>query len=142
MKLIDVMTRDVEVISPDDPVREAAEKMRALNVGVIPVCDGDKIRGMVTDRDIVVRGLAVGKGVETKISEIMTPEVAWLYEDRDVDEAARLMKEKQIRRVLVLNHDKKLVGIVSLGDLATEARNEQLSGDVLEGVSEPSTPNV
>ena len=140
MKLIDVMTRDVEVMSPDDTIREAAEKMRALNVGVIPICDGDRVCGMVTDRDIVVRGLAVGKSADSTITEVMTPEVSWLYEDRDVNEAAKLMEDKQIRRVLVLNRDKKLVGIVSLGDLATEMHDEHLSAAVLETVSEPSAP--
>jgi CBS domain-containing protein len=138
MKIRDVMTHDVEVIGPSDTLRDASEKMRALNVGVLPVCDSDRVVGMVTDRDIVVRGLALGKNLDSTISDVMSEDVEWCFEDRDVQEAAQLMKDKQIRRILVLDENKKLVGICSLGDIATE--RDDIGADVLERVSEPAVP--
>ncbi len=138
MQIKDVMTRDVEVIGPSDTIKEASELMRSLNVGVLPVCEGDQILGLVTDRDIVVRGLALGKMPESTISDVMTEDVEWCFEDHDVQEAAQLMKDKQIRRLIVLDHNKKLVGICSLGDIATE--REDIGAEVLERVSEPSVP--
>jgi CBS domain-containing protein len=142
MQLMEIMTRDVEVIHPNATVEEAAEKMEALDVGPLPVCDGDRLVGMVTDRDITVRATAVGvdPGVVT-VRDVMTPDVVYAFEDQDVREAARLMEQHQIRRLVVLDRDKRLVGIVSLGDLAEDTRDEQMSGQVLKGVSEPSEPN-
>ena len=141
MQLRDVMTRDVEVIHPDAPIEEAAAKMKALNVGPMPVCDGDRLLGMLTDRDITVRATAAGRDPKaTKAREVMTPDVAYCFEDQDVKEAARLMEEKQIRRLVVLNRDKRLVGIVSLGDLAVETGDERMAGEVVERVSEPARP--
>jgi CBS domain-containing protein len=142
MQLMEIMTRDVEVIHPNATVEEAAEKMEALDVGPLPVCDGDRLVGMVTDRDITVRATAVGvdPGVVT-VRDVMTPDVVYAFEDQDVREAARLMEQHQIRRLAVLDRDKRLVGIVSLGDLAEDTRDEQMSGQVLKGVSEPSEPN-
>jgi CBS domain-containing protein len=142
MQLKEIMTRDVEVIHPNATVEEAAEKMEALDVGPLPVCDGDRLVGMVTDRDITVRATAVGvdPGVVT-VRDVMTPDVVYAFEDQDVREAARLMEQHQIRRLVVLDRDKRLVGIVSLGDLAEDTRDEQMSGQVLKGVSEPSEPN-
>ena len=140
-RLKDVMTPGVEVIHPSATVAEAAEKMRMLNVGVIPVCDGERLVGMLTDRDVVVRIIADQRDPKrTTVIEAMTPEVAYCFEDEDVQKAARLMVEKQIRRLVILNRDKRLVGIVSLGDLAVQTDDTRLSGEVLEYVSEPAGP--
>jgi CBS domain-containing protein len=138
--VMDVMTRDVEIINPDASLKDAAEKMRTLNVGPLPVCDGEKLMGIITDRDIVVR--AVSQGMDpnnTRVSQAMTDEVEYVYEDDDISTVARKMKDEQIRRILVVNRDKKLVGIIALGDLA-EAMNTQEAGQTLESISEPSQP--
>jgi CBS domain-containing protein len=138
MLLKDVMTTRVEVIAPDATLQEAAQKMKDLDVGPVPVCDGERLVGMLTDRDITIRATAEGLDPKTTpVREAMTPEVAYCFEDQSVEEAARLMEEKQIRRIVVLNRDKKLVGIVSLGDVATSSGDDQLSGEILEQVSEP-----
>jgi CBS domain-containing protein/uncharacterized protein (DUF2267 family) len=135
-----VMTRDVEVLSPEDTLREAAELMRTLNVGPIPVCDGPKLVGIITDRDIVVRAVAQGLDPnETRVSQAMTDQVECVFADEDLEVAMWKMREEQIRRILVVDHDNKLVGIVSLGDIAT-ARGEQEAGQMLEAISEPSQP--
>jgi CBS domain-containing protein len=141
MLIKEVMTQHVECVSPEDTLQTAARKMRDLDVGPMPVCGVDgKLAGMVTDRDITVRATADGKDPKTcKVRDAMTADVVWVYEDQDTGEAVRQMKEKQIRRVLVLNRDKKLSGIVSLGDLSVDADKRQ-AGDVLKDVSEPSEP--
>jgi CBS domain-containing protein len=142
MQLKDVMTRQVEVISPDASLEEAARKMDELNVGPLPVCEGGRLVGLVTDRDITVRATAAGKSPRsTTVREAMTTDVLYCFDDQDVREAARLMETQQIRRVPVLDHSHRLVGIVSLGDVATEARDDRLSGEVLERVSEPAQPD-
>ena len=139
MKLRDVMTKGVREISPDSSLRDAARQMKDLNVGVLPVCDGRKIVGMLTDRDIAIRAVAEGCDPDsTKASEVMSSGVVYCYEDEDVREAARLMEKRQIRRLLVMDRNQQAVGIVSLGDLATRQRDDRLSGQVLEGISEPS----
>jgi CBS domain-containing protein len=141
MQLRDVMTRDVEVIHPDATVEEAAEKMEALNVGPLPVCDGRRLVGMITDRDITVRAVAAGVGPgEARVRDVMTPEVAYAFEDQDVREAERIMQEQQIRRLPILDRDKRLVGIVSLGDLAVDTDDAAGTGETLERISEPARP--
>ena len=142
MQVSKVMTRDAECVRPDTTVQEAARKMRDLDVGPLPVCgDNDRLVGMVTDRDIAVRAVADGQDTRTtQVREVMTPDIIYCYEDQDVGEAARLMKENQVRRLVVLNRDKRLVGIVSLGDLAVETGDEKLAGETLEQVSEPNQP--
>jgi CBS domain-containing protein len=135
------MTRDVEVVNPEATVEEAAEKMKALNVGPLPVCDGQRLVGMITDRDITVRAVAAGLGPDrAKVRDVMTPEVVYAFEDQDVREAERLMQEKQIRRLPILDRDKRLVGIVSLGDLAVDADDPKGTARTLEQISEPSRP--
>ena len=139
MQIKDIMTRGVEVVSPQTTLQEAAARMRSLDVGPLPVCDGDRIEGMVTDRDIVVRGIAEGRDPRTtKVSEVMTRDVVTCAESDDVKVAARTMKERQVRRLLVVDANKKVSGIVSLGDVAVEG-DDRMSGDVLEKVSTPST---
>jgi CBS domain-containing protein len=135
------MTPGVECARPTDSVAHAAERMRQLNVGSLPVCDNDRLVGMITDRDITVRATASCCAPEaTCVRDVMTPEVIYCFDDQDVSEAARLMEERQVRRIVVLNRDKRLVGVVSLGDLAVKTGDEELSGEALEQVSEPALP--
>jgi CBS domain-containing protein len=142
MQVAEVMTHGVECTRPDMTLQEAARKMRELDVGPLPVCgDHGKLVGMLTDRDITVRAVAAGDDPRTvKVRDVMTPEVIYCFEDEDVAKAAQLMKEKQVRRLVVLDRDKRLVGIVSLGDLAVDTGDNELAGDTLEGVSAPATP--
>jgi len=141
MQLKEMMTPNVEVIHPDATLQEAAQKMKGLDVGPLPVCTGKRLEGMLTDRDITVRAVAEGRDPRTtKVQEVMTSEVVYAFEDQDITEAARLMEECQIRRVVVLNRDKQLVGIVSLGDLAVHTGDERQAGQTLERVSEPAEP--
>src|SRR5262245_51883794 len=142
MQVHDIMTPHVEVVHPDATLTEAAKKMSQLDVGPLPVCDGERLVGMLTDRDIITRATAQGCDPNTtKVREVMTSEVVYCFEDQDVAMAAQMMEVRQIRRVPVLNRDKRLVGIVSLGDLSTETGNRELSGKTLEGISEPAGPN-
>jgi len=115
--------------------------MKNMEVGPLPVCDHDRLVGMITDRDITVRATAEGLDPwTTHVSEVMTPDVVYCFEDDHVSEAVRLMEEKQIRRLVVLSRDKRLVGIVTLGDLAVETGDAALSAHALEAVSEPNRP--
>src|SRR5688572_23379241 len=140
MQLSEILTRDVETIRPDTSAREAAQRMRSMDVGSLPVCDGQQLLGIVTDRDLAIRVLAEGRDPNaTQVQEAMTPDVCYAFEDDDVRRAAEIMKDRQIRRLPVVNRDKKLVGIVAIGDIATHA-TDQLTGDTLEKISEPSRP--
>lgn len=142
MRVSDVMTRGVECVGPDATLQEAAAKMKALEVGPLPVCDEGRLVGVVTDRDITVRATAAGDApAEARVADVMTPEVIYCFEDAHVEDAALLMEQKQIRRLLVLSQDRRLVGIVSLGDLAVETGDDQLAGTTLGGVSEPNRPD-
>lgn len=137
MQLKEIMTRNVECVAPDTTLAAAAKRMRDLDVGPLPVCDHDKLAGMVTDRDIIVRGVAEGCDVRTaRVGDVMTAGVDFCYEDDDLDEAQRIMQERQIRRLLVLNRDKRLVGIVSLADLATKTPREQEVGETVSHISQ------
>ncbi len=141
MKLRDVMSRDVEVVEPEATLTDAAKKMQQLNVGILPVCDGDTLLGVVTDRNITVRAVGTEQDpTRTTVQQIMTQQLVYCFEDQDIRDAARLMEDKQLRRLVILNRDKQLAGIVSLGDLATKAANERLAGQVLERISEPVQP--
>ena len=138
MQLSQIITRNVETVGPETSVKEAAQRMRSLDVGSLPVCDGRRLLGMVTDRDITIRITSAGRDVDTTpVSEAMTPDVAYVFEDDDVQQAARVMKERQIRRLPVLDRGRNLVGIVSLGDLSGTG-DDKLSGDTLEQISEPA----
>jgi CBS domain-containing protein len=139
MLLKDIMTPDVEVVSPGDTLEEAARKMAELDVGPMPVCEGRRVVGMLTDRDITVRATAAGCDPKaTLICEAMTQDITCCYDDQEVYDAARLMMEKQVRRLPVLNRANELVGIVSLGDLVTDADDQARPGEVLKKVSEPT----
>ena len=136
MKISEVMTTDVQTIGADQTAREAASFMLRAEAGSIPVCDGDRVIGMITDRDIAVRGVAEGRGPETPVRELMSDGVVCARADDDVDSVARRMSQEQVRRLPVLDQDERLVGIVSLGDLARETLGEQ-AHEALEGVSQP-----
>jgi CBS domain-containing protein len=136
MRVKEVMTPVVEVIDADSTLQEAAAKMKARDIGPLPVCRGDQVVGMLTDRDITVRATAEGDDPTTiRVKDIMTEEVIACYEDQLVSEAALVMEEHQVRRLVVLHRDQRLVGIVSLGDLAVQTGDEQLAGNTLEAVS-------
>jgi CBS domain-containing protein len=136
MKVSEVMTGDVRTVRPDQTAREAASFMLDADAGSIPVSDGDRLLGMITDRDIAVRGVARGHGPDTPVRELMTDEVICARVDDDVDEVATKMSQAQVRRLPVIDRDEKLCGIVSLGDLAREA-DDETSEHALEGVSAP-----
>jgi CBS domain-containing protein len=136
------MTLNAEMISPDCNLVEAAEKMKLLEVGALPVCEGDSLVGMLTGRDVIVRAIAEGKNpLRTSVGEIMTPDVFSCYEDDDIHDAAEVMEEKSIHRLLVLNIRNKPVGFVSLADFACKSRDERLAWEILEKISEPACPH-
>lgn len=141
MLIKDMMTRNVEVIDPNATVQEAAKQMKSLDVGSLPVCDGKQMQGMITDRDIVVRALANGRDVaQTKVREIMTDNLYYCFDDQPVHEAAGVMQRYQIRRLPIVNRNKELVGIISLGDVAVDTENQNLAGATLEDISKPAKP--
>lgn len=141
MQLKDLMTPNVEVVRPDTPLREAADRMRDLNVGVMPVCEGERLVGILTDRDIAVRAVAAGDDPNTtRVADVMSGDVAFCYEDQPVEEATELMERLQIRRLPILDRDDSLVGIISLGDLAVDGQDEKLKAQVVESVSYPARP--
>jgi CBS domain-containing protein len=142
MQVREIMTLNAEMISPDCNLVDAAEKMKSLEVGALPVWEGDSLVGMLTDRDIIVRAIAEGKNpLGTSVGEIMTPNVFSCYEDDDIHDAAEVMEEKSIHRLLVLNSRNKPVGFVSLADFACKSRDERLAWEILEKISEPACPH-
>jgi CBS domain-containing protein len=136
MKVSEVMTKEIETVRPDQQARDAARFMLQADTGSIPVTEGERLVGMITDRDIAVRGVALGYGPETLVSELMSSGVVSAHADEPVEEAARKMSEAQVRRLPVIDEQERLVGIVSLGDLARET-DEQTAGHALEGISAP-----
>jgi len=136
MKVSDVMTREVQTISPDQTAKEAASFMLSTDAGSIPVTDGERLVGMITDRDIAVRGVAKGNGPDTPVSELMTKDCITAREDDDVATIASKMSEAQVRRLPVVDGDEKLCGIVSLGDLSRDG-DDQSASQALAGVSQP-----
>jgi CBS domain-containing protein len=142
VRIADVMTRQPRVVQPDASVADAALMMRRLDIGALPVCDGSRLIGMLTDRDITLRSTADGRDPHlTPVRDIMTPGVAWASEDDPVEAAARIMRDHRIRRLPIVNERHSLVGVVSLGDLAVDFGDDQLSGDTLETISQPSRPD-
>lgn len=136
MKVSDKMTRNLRVASPDDTIQQAARSMAECDAGVLPVGQDDRLVGMVTDRDIAVRGVAEGKALDAKVRDVMTPDVKYCFEDEDLDQVARKMGEQQVRRLPVMDRNKRLVGILSLGDVAM-GEGPKPAGDALSGVSRP-----
>lgn len=138
----EVMTRRPRTINPNATIADAASMMRRLNVGALPVCDGSRLVGMISDRDITIRSSAEGRDpFLTTVREVMTSGVAWATEDDPVEEAARIMREHRIRRLPIVDRQHSLVGVVSLGDLAVDFADAEMSGDTLGEISEPSRPS-
>jgi CBS domain-containing protein len=135
MKVSEAMTRDVRVANPDETIRQAAKTMASLDAGVLPVGENDHLIGMITDRDIAIRGIAQGKGPKAKVRDVMTEDVKYCFDDQDVEEVTRNMADIQVRRLPVLNRDKRLVGILSLGDIVS--RDGKDAGEALRGISRP-----
>lgn len=138
MKIREVMCSDVHLTSPGATLRDAAGRMAEIDAGSLPVGEGDRLIGMVTDRDIAVRGVARGLPPESKVQDVMTGEVKYCFDDEDVEHVARNMANIQVRRLPVVNRDKRLVGIVSIGDIAA-ACGPHPAGVALSGIAQPST---
>ena len=136
MKVSEVMTRDVATVRPDQPVQDAASFMLRADAGSIPVVEGERLLGMITDRDIAVRGVAKGYGPDTPVRDLMTNDIVCARIDEDVEEVANKMSEAQVRRLPVVDEQKRLCGIVSLGDLARDA-DPDTAEQALEGVAQP-----
>jgi CBS domain-containing protein len=137
MQVSEFMTRDVRLIHPQDSIREAARQMRDLDVGSLPVADGDRLVGFVTDRDIVIRALANSGGPDSPVREAMSDHVLYCFEDESVETVAANMGRNQVRRLPVLTREKRLCGIVALGDIANIGADEPAEG-ALEAISRPT----
>ena len=135
MNVSDVMTRDVQVATPEQSIRDAAQLMSRIDAGTVPVGKDNRLVGMLTDRDIAVRAVAKGLGPDTPVREIMSADVKYCFDDESVEDVARNMADIQVRRLPVVNRDKRLVGILSLGDLAV--RSNLSTDEALRGVSTP-----
>ena len=141
MRLGEVMTRDVETIDSNSPLKQAAAKMKSLDIGLIPVCDGDKLKGTLTDRDITVRATAEGRHpTKTKVGDIMSTDIVYCFEDQEIEEAMSLMEARQIRRLPILSREKRLVGIVS--SVTWQCMLDKMSSSVerLRKYSRPAVP--
>jgi len=134
MKVSKCMTRDVELVSPTQTIREAAQMMAELDAGALPVQQDDRLVGMITDRDIAVRAVAQGKSPETPVQDVMSPELLYCFEDQEIEDVSRNMGEVKVRRLPVVNRDKRLVGIISIGDLALK-EEEALTGSAVANIS-------
>jgi CBS domain-containing protein len=139
MNVAEVMTANVDCCNPESTFKEVAMKMKELDVGVIPICDNEKLVGIVTDRDIVIKGLAKDISAESKISVLVTDDVVKGSKEMSVEEAAKVMSQHQIRRLPIVEED-KLIGIVSLGDLAVNNQSSDDAGQALKDISNPAEP--
>jgi len=136
MRVNECMTRDVTMVDPQTTIRDAAKMMADCDAGILPVSEDDRLVGMITDRDIAVRGVAAGKGPEAKVRDIMSAEVRYCFEDDDSKDVLRNMSDLQVRRLPVLSRSKRLVGIVSLSDLASKGQAPE-AGKALTGIARP-----
>jgi len=141
MKVSDAMTPEVELCTPDDTLKDAAQAMAALGVGLLPVTDNDRLVGMITDRDIAIRGIGMGRGPEARVGDVMTADVRYCYEDQQLDEVSAIMGDLQVRRLPVLNREKRLVGIIALGDIAL-VQGGNGTGAALSRISRPGGQHV
>jgi CBS domain-containing protein len=136
MRISEAMSSDVRIASPDQSICDAARTMAEIDAGVLPVGENDKLVGMITDRDIAIRAVGAGKGPNTPVREVMSTEVMYCFEDDEIDEVSQNMSDVKVRRLPVLNSQKRLVGIVSIGDIALVDGPEN-AGSALCGISEP-----
>ena len=136
-RLKDVMSRDVKLVGPETTIREAAQQMRDGDFGMLPVAENDRMIGAISDRDIAIRAIADDKGPTTAVREVMSEGICWAYEDDSVEQAATIMSERQVRRLPIVNRDKRLVGIVSLGDFAVDSADIEPAAEALSGISQP-----
>ena len=136
-KLTDLMSRDVKVVSPDMSIQEAANEMRQGDFGMLPVGENDRMIGAITDRDIAIRATAQGKDGSTKVRDVMSEGIFWVFEDESVEAAAKTMSERQVRRLPVVDSNKRLVGIVALGDFAVESSEIKPAAEALSEISKP-----
>jgi CBS domain-containing protein len=136
MKVSEAMTRDVRMTNPAQTIQQAAKLMAECDAGALPVGEGERLVGMITDRDIAIRGIAKGKGPDAAVRDVMTAEVKYCFEDQDTEEVAKNMGNIQLRRLPVVSRDKRLVGIISLGDLAV-SHGDAPVGEALSGISRP-----
>ena len=136
MKVSDAMTPDVQLCTPDDTIKDAAQAMAALGIGLLPVTDNERLVGMISDRDIAIRGVGMGRGPEARVGDVMTAEVKYCYDDQDLDEVSAKMGHIQVRRLPVLNRSKQLVGIIALGDIAL-MQGGNGTGAALSRISRP-----
>jgi len=137
MKVSEIMSRNVECVDPDTSIKEIAQKMRLLDVGFVPICEGNRVIGTLTDRDITIRHVADGQNpYRVKARDIMTPHVFYCYAEQDVEEVGRYMQEHEVRRVLIFDRGENLVGVVSLGDIFKSAGEEWLAGETLREIAE------
>jgi CBS domain-containing protein len=139
MRVSEAMTRDVRICNPSDSIRDCATMMAEIDAGAMPVGEGDRLVGMITDRDIALRGVAQGKSPDAPVREVMSQEVKYCFEDEDLEQVAKNMSDIRVRRLPVLSREKRLVGIVSLGDLAMKER--KAATKAVSGVSQPGGPH-
>ena len=140
MQVNEAMTREVRLTKPRQSIRAAAKIMAEIDAGALPVAERDRLVGMITDRDIAIRAVAAGKDADTPVREVMSRGVMYCFEDEELDHVAHNMGEMRIRRLPVLNRSKRLVGIISLGNIATAA-GPDATGDAIGGVSKPGGPH-
>jgi CBS domain-containing protein len=141
MKVSDAMTPEVQLCTPDDTLRDAAQAMAALGVGLLPVTDNDRLVGMISDRDIAIRGIGMGRGPEGRVGDVMTADVKYCYDDQELDQVSAIMGDIQVRRLPVLDRNKQLVGIIALGDIAL-IQGGNGTGAALCGISRPGGQHV
>ena len=138
----DLMTRNVECLTPETTIALVARTMKLMDIGFVPICEGDRLIGTVTDRDIVLRGIADGQDMgNCTAREVMTSEVFWCYDDHTADEVASFMADQEIRRVLILDRSKRLVGVISIGDLAKRGEQEK-AGEAIGSIAEAPRANA
>jgi CBS domain-containing protein len=140
MKVADAMSRDVRVADPNQSLCEVACSMAQLDAGAMPVGENDRLVGMITDRDIAVRAVAAGKDPQTPVREVMTADVKYCFEDEDLNHVAKNMAEQRVRRLPVVNYDKRLVGIISVGDIALK-QGQKAAGKAVQGISQHGGPH-
>lgn len=138
MNVNELMTREVRTVTPDRTIQEAARLMSMIDAGFLPVADDERLLGTITDRDIAIRAVAEGKGPETPVSEVMTRDVKYCFDDEDVEHVARNMGDIQVRRLPVVDRNKRLVGVLSLGDMAIETLAADAAETALSGISQPT----